>query len=90
MSERARVFAGQIKIVNQLEPSYCNGIGVSRDAKGFYYKLRFIDFYDDHGNKGNPKFEFQKFYDPQVRIIKKKSEDIHAQMSALQMEILQS
>lgn len=25
-----------------------------------YYKLRFIDFYDAGGNKGNPKFEFQK------------------------------
>ncbi len=27
---------------------------------GFYYKLHFIDFYDDAGLKGSPKFEFQK------------------------------
>ncbi len=27
---------------------------------GFYYKLHFIDFYNDAGVKGAPKFEFQK------------------------------
>lgn len=27
---------------------------------GFYYKLHFIDFYNDLGVKGYPKFEFQK------------------------------
>ena len=27
---------------------------------GFYYKLHFIDFYDDAGLKGSPKFEYQK------------------------------
>lgn len=31
-----------------------------KDIEGFYYKLRFTDFYDDSGNKGNPKFEFQR------------------------------
>lgn len=31
-----------------------------KDSEGFYYKLRFIGFYDNSGNKGNPKFEFQK------------------------------
>ncbi len=31
-----------------------------RDSKGFYYKLRFTDFYDSAGKKGNPVFEFQK------------------------------
>ena len=33
---------------------------VIRDVQGFYYKLRFIDYYDTNGTKGNPKFEFQK------------------------------
>ena len=27
---------------------------------GFYYKLRFIDFYNDNGDKGSPKFELQQ------------------------------
>lgn len=31
-----------------------------RSHSGFYYKLRFIDFYDDHGVKGAPTFEFQR------------------------------
>jgi len=31
-----------------------------KDADGFYYKLRFIDFYDPQGNKGNPQFEYQR------------------------------
>ena len=30
------------------------------DRKGFYYKLRFIDFYNSSGIKGYPKFEFEK------------------------------
>ena len=29
-------------------------------ADGFYYKLHFLDFYNDQGIKGYPKFEFQK------------------------------
>jgi hypothetical protein len=33
---------------------------IIRDSKGFYYKLHFIDFYDERGNKGFPKFVFQK------------------------------
>ncbi len=33
---------------------------IIRDSKGFYYKLRFIDFYNEKGAKGVPKFEFQK------------------------------
>lgn len=61
MSERARVFAGQIKIVNQLEPSYCNGIGVSRDAKGFYYVDPLIDVEQRKENwsidNSNPRVE---------------------------------
>jgi hypothetical protein len=33
---------------------------IIRDSKGFYYKLHFIDFYNESGTKGSPKFEFQK------------------------------
>jgi len=31
---------------------------VIRDRDGFYYKLRFSDFYSDEGEKGFPKFEY--------------------------------
>jgi hypothetical protein len=31
---------------------------VIRDRDGFYYKLRFVDFYSDQGVKGYPTFEF--------------------------------
>ncbi len=31
---------------------------VIRDRDGFYYKLRFSDFYNDGGEKGYPKFEY--------------------------------
>ena len=31
-----------------------------KDNEGFYYKLHFIDFYDQSGNKGNPTWEYQK------------------------------
>ncbi|MEZ5072044.1 MAG: HmuY family protein [Bacteroidales bacterium] len=31
---------------------------VIRDRDGFFYKLRFIDFYSDEGAKGYPKFEY--------------------------------
>ena len=33
---------------------------IIRDREGFFYKLRFIDFYDEEGNKGTPTFEFQQ------------------------------
>ena len=33
---------------------------VVRDAEGFYYKLRFIGFYNNSGSKGYPTFEYQK------------------------------
>ncbi len=33
---------------------------VIQDREGFFYKLRFIDFYDEAGNKGAPTFEFQQ------------------------------
>ena len=33
---------------------------IVKSTEGFYYKLRFIDFYNQDGLKGYPKFEFQK------------------------------
>ena len=33
---------------------------IIKDGKGLYYKLRFIDFYNDKGKKGYPTFEYQK------------------------------
>lgn len=33
---------------------------IIKDTQGFYYKLHFVDFYNDLGEKGYPKFEFQK------------------------------
>ena len=33
---------------------------VIKDAEGFYFKLRFISFYNNDGQKGYPTFEFQR------------------------------
>ena len=33
---------------------------IIRDREGYYWKLRFLDFYNDQGEKGSPKFEFQR------------------------------
>lgn len=33
---------------------------VIKSSKGFYYKLRFVDFYNDSGERGFPKFEYQR------------------------------
>jgi hypothetical protein len=33
---------------------------IIRNSKGIYYKMHFIDFFNDKGVKGNPKFEFQR------------------------------
>jgi hypothetical protein len=33
---------------------------VVRDTEGFLYKLRFISFYNDRGEKGYPTFEYQR------------------------------
>lgn len=33
---------------------------IIKDKSGLYYKLHFIDFYNDQGQKGSPKFEFQR------------------------------
>ncbi len=48
--------------------TYTGGVFVTRpqmnyiikDSEGFFYKLHFIDFYNDSGIKGNPKWEFQQ------------------------------
>jgi hypothetical protein len=32
---------------------------VIKDSEGYYYKLRFVDFYNQVGEKGTPTFEFQ-------------------------------
>jgi hypothetical protein len=33
---------------------------IIKDVEGYYYKLRFVGFYNDLGEKGYPKFEFQR------------------------------
>lgn len=33
---------------------------IIKDQDGYYYKLHFIDFYSASGNKGEPKFEYQR------------------------------
>ncbi len=33
---------------------------IIKDTKGFYYKLHFIGYVNDEGERGSPKFEFQK------------------------------
>ncbi|MES2591856.1 MAG: HmuY family protein [Bacteroidota bacterium] len=33
---------------------------VIKDAEGYYYKFHFIDFYNNLGVKGNPKWEYQQ------------------------------
>ncbi len=33
---------------------------IIRDENGYYWKLRFIDFYNADGEKGYPKFEYQR------------------------------
>lgn len=33
---------------------------VIRDRQGYYWKLRFLDFYNSEGEKGFPKFEYQR------------------------------
>lgn len=30
------------------------------DQKGLYYKLRFVDFYDENGQRGQPKWEYER------------------------------
>lgn len=49
-----KTFTGSTYITNS------NITYLIQDNTGFYYKLRFIDFYNAAGIKGNPVFEFQK------------------------------
>ncbi|MDX2249011.1 MAG: HmuY family protein [Bacteroidia bacterium] len=37
---------------------YSDRIFLVRDTRGYYYKLRFTDFYDDKGERGFPVFEY--------------------------------
>ena len=37
-----------------------NRFYIIRDSENYFYKLRFTDFYDANGVKGNPKWEFQR------------------------------
>jgi hypothetical protein len=37
-----------------------NMIFILKDQSGYYYKLKFIDFYNDQGAKGYPKFLYQR------------------------------
>jgi hypothetical protein len=49
-----KAFTGNIFKI-QLSYNY-----IVRDQLNYYWKLRFIDFYDNRGTKGTPKFEFQR------------------------------
>jgi HmuY protein len=49
-----KAFSGNVFKINQTYNYIVN------DQKGFLWKLHFIDFYDNRGTKGAPKFEFQK------------------------------
>lgn len=33
---------------------------IIKNTDGYYFKLRFVDFYDSQGRKGYPKFEYQR------------------------------
>ena len=39
---------------------YFNKNYIIRSSSGFYYKLRFLDWYNDEGEVGHAKFEYQK------------------------------
>lgn len=39
---------------------YSNFNYVIKDSKGYFYKLRFIDFYNENGKKGAPTWEHQR------------------------------
>ena len=48
-----KTYSGYFTIVENL--NY-----IIKTNSGFYFKLRFLDFYNSAGIKGCPKFEFQK------------------------------
>jgi len=39
---------------------YYNKVYLIKDQNDYYYKLRFVDFYSDSGEKGSPTFEYQR------------------------------
>ncbi len=39
---------------------YTDRFYMLKDIQGYYYKLRFLDFYDSQGNKGAASFEYQR------------------------------
>jgi hypothetical protein len=39
---------------------YPQKVYLIRDGEGFVYKLHFLDFYDENGQKGSPLFRFQR------------------------------
>ncbi|MBL0340668.1 MAG: hypothetical protein IPP71_06950 [Bacteroidetes bacterium] len=39
---------------------YTDRFYMLHDNKGYYYKIRFLDFYDSQGNKGAASFEYQR------------------------------
>lgn len=62
------ILSNQINIIGYDWKTYTGGTYVTNpnvnyvieDSEGFYYKLHFIDFYNQSGIKGNPTWEFQK------------------------------
>lgn len=36
---------------------YSNQVYIIKDSEGYFFKLHFIDFYDEQGQRGSPKFE---------------------------------
>lgn len=49
------VTSGNVTYVARPEMVY-----IIRSSDGFFFKLRFVDFYNNNGLKGYPKFEYQK------------------------------
>lgn len=51
------------KIRNNIDNSFeiePNMYFIVKTKPGYFYKIRFIDYYNEFGEKGNPKFEIQK------------------------------
>ncbi|MCH2224994.1 MAG: HmuY family protein [Crocinitomicaceae bacterium] len=61
-------FSSDIDIIGYDWKTYAGGTYVThleqnylvKTTEGFYYKIHFIDFYNQFGDKGNPKFEVQQ------------------------------
>ena len=41
--------------------TYSDRTFLVRDVEGYYYKLRFLDFYNDQGIRGFPTMEYVRF-----------------------------